>query len=223
MSLLKQEQQRLRKSRQHPIIYEDSSNVGLPDPTSVPTPPPELDTCLDVVSTVLANPNRATLLRVFFIAEDMSKFVSVGYYPARGYQPLAEFGGAKKLPLLLDAKQLQTMAKNIATLCNALSTNEHFSKKDGDFKMNTTGSYSIARVYLGKQYLSFTYVELSNLAYIMYVILNQLSFYTAAMTDVIAYTNTTHDSAIVAEPPSTGNKSINYYQLFEEIKSVLTV
>jgi len=83
--------------------------------------------------------------------------VSVAYIPARGYQPLAEFGGTKKLPLLLDAQQLQKMAENIATLCNALSTKEHFSKKDGDFKMNTTGTYRIARVYLGKQYLSFTY------------------------------------------------------------------
>jgi len=59
----------------------------------------------------------------------------VGYYPARGYQPLAEFGGAKKLPPLLDAQQLQTLAENIASLCNALSANEHSSKKDGDLKM----------------------------------------------------------------------------------------
>ena len=163
------------------------------------------------------------LRRVFFIAEDKSKFVSVAYFPARGYQPLAEFGGAKKLPLLLGAQQLQTMVENIATLCSALSTNEHFSKKDGDFKMNTTGSYRIARVYLGKQYLSFTYGELCNLAYNMYMIQNQLTFYTGAMPDVIAYINTAHDSATFAEPPSTENKSVNYYQLFEEIKSVLTI
>ena len=175
------------------------------------------------VSTVLANPNRAMLRRVFYIAEDKSKFVSVAYFPARGYQPLAEFGGAKKLPLLLDAQQLQTMAENIATLCNALSTNEHFSKKDGAFKMSTTGSYRIARVYLGKQYFSFTYGELCNLAYIMYMIQNQLMFYTAAMPDIIAYINTAHDSVTFAEPPSTANRSINYYQLFEKIKSILTV
>jgi len=46
------------------------------------------------------------------------------------------------------------MADNIAALCNALSANEHFSTKDGDFKMNTTGSYKIARVYLDKQFSS---------------------------------------------------------------------
>ena len=169
MPLRKQEQQRLRRPRQQPIIYEEDSNVGLPDAKSVPEPPPELDTCLDVVSTALANPNRAMLRCVFFIAEDKSKFLSLGHYPARGYQPLAEFGGAKKLPLPLNAQQLQRMADNIAALCNALSTNEHFSTNDGDFKMNTTGSYKVARVYLDKHYLPYTYEELRNLAYIMYM------------------------------------------------------
>ena len=94
MSLRKQEQRqsRGRHAASQPIIYEDS-NVGLPtDPKSVPAP--DLDTCLDVVGTALDNPNTALLRRVFFIAEDKSKFVSLGSYPARGYQPLAEFGGA---------------------------------------------------------------------------------------------------------------------------------
>ena len=57
----------------------------------------------------------------------------------------------------------------------------------------------------------------------MYMFQNQMTFYTVAMTDVIAYIVTAHDFVTFAEPPSTANKSINYYQLFEEIKSVLTV
>ena len=89
--------------------------------------------------------------------------------------------------------------------------------------MNTTGSYRNVRVYLNKQFLSFTYEELRNLAYIMYMIQNQMTFYIAAMTDVIAYIDTAHDCVTFAEPPSGANKSIIYYQLFEEIKSVLTV
>jgi len=77
-------------------------------------------------------------------------------------------------------------------------------------------------VYLGKQYLSFTYGELCNLAYIMYMIQNQLTFYTAAMPDVIAYINTLTTLLLLRSlpPPQT---NLNYYQLFEEIKSVLTV
>jgi len=55
------------------------------------------------------------------------------------------------------------------------------------------------------------------------MIQNQLTFCTAAMNDVIAYIDTAHDSVTIVEPPSTAHKAINYYQLFEEIKSVLTV
>ena len=145
---------------------------------------------METVATTLGDPNRALLRSVFFVAEDKSKYVSVGYYPARDYQPLAEFGGAKKLPLLLNVQQLQTMAENIAALCDALCTNEYYVK-EGDFRMNTTGSYRFASVYLGKQHMTFTY-ELRNLAYIMYMIENQMTFYIAAMTDVIAYIDTAH-------------------------------
>jgi len=57
----------------------------------------------------------------------------------------------------------------------------------------------------------------------MYMIQNQMTFYTAAMTDVIAYIVTALDSVTFVEPPSTANKSVNYYQVFEEIESVLIV
>ena len=88
-----------------PLIEEQE---GGPDPRLVRAP--ELNTCMETVATTLGDPNRALLRSVFFVAEDKSKYVSVGYYPARDYQPLAEFGGAKKLPLLLNVQQLQTMA-----------------------------------------------------------------------------------------------------------------
>jgi len=172
---------------------------------------------------IAENTHRALLRRVFFVAEDKSKYVSVSYYPARDYQPLAEFGGAKKLPLLLNAQQLQTTADNIAALSDDLYRNEHYKKTVGDFKMNTTGSYRVSRVYRGKPYVTFTYEELRNLAYIMYMIQNQMTFYLTAMTDVIAYIDTAHNSATYVEPPSTADKSINYYQLFEEHKSVLSI
>jgi len=106
----------------------------------------------------------------------------VGYYPTRDYQPLAEFGDTKKLHLLLNVQQLQSMAENIAVLCDALCKNEYYIKKDGDFRMNTTGSYRVARVYLGKQYMTFTYEELRYLAYIMCIFQNQMTFYIAAVT-----------------------------------------
>ena len=57
----------------------------------------------------------------------------------------------------------------------------------------------------------------------MYMIQNQMTFYIAAMTDVLAYIDTAHSSSTYVQPSSTADKSINYYQLFEKLKSVLTV
>jgi len=112
-----------RQQRQapQPIIYEEDSNAGL-DPKRVRAP--EFDTCLEVVTTELADPNRALLRRVFFVAEDKSKYVSVGYYAARGYQPLAEFGGAKNClgsSTFNSCKLWPKISRPCATLC--LQTN----------------------------------------------------------------------------------------------------
>jgi len=68
--------------------------------------------------------------------------------------------------------------------------------------------------------MTFTYDELRYLAYIMYTIQNQMTLYTAAMTDVIVYIYNAHSSTAYVQSHSNANRSINYYQLFEEIKSV---
>jgi len=73
MSARKQQQQRPRLHRQaasQPIIYEEDDSNGEPDSKRVRAL--ELDTCLEVVTSALSNPNRAMLRRVFFIAGDKS-------------------------------------------------------------------------------------------------------------------------------------------------------
>ena len=112
------------------------------------------------------------------------------------------------------------MAEHIRALCDALCTNEYYIGKDGDFRMNTTGSYRVARVYLGKQYLAFKLAELRQLSYIMFMIRNQMTFYMAANQDVLAYVNTALGTTTYVEPHENANTAINYYHLFEELKSV---
>jgi len=54
------------------------------------------------------DPKRFLLRRIFFIKEDKTKYVSVGFYSARDYQPLVEFGatlrGGSKSLILTDEK-----------------------------------------------------------------------------------------------------------------------
>jgi hypothetical protein len=60
---------------------------------------PELDVCNHYVENIslVFDPKRVLLPRTSFINEDYSKYVSVGFYPARDYQPLVEFEAYKKV------------------------------------------------------------------------------------------------------------------------------
>jgi len=42
------------------------------------------------------DPKRVLLRRMFFVNEDKTNDVSVGYYPARDYQPLVEYGAIRR-------------------------------------------------------------------------------------------------------------------------------
>ena len=54
------------------------------------------DICTYWPSNPAFDPKRALLLRMFFINEDKNKYMSVGFYPDRYYQPLVEFGAKRK-------------------------------------------------------------------------------------------------------------------------------
>jgi hypothetical protein len=53
------------------------------------------------------DPNKVLLRRVCFINDENSKYVSVGFYPAKNYQPLVEFGDAKILPITLTDQRVK--------------------------------------------------------------------------------------------------------------------
>jgi len=56
--------------------------------------PPEFDTCNFYVEAISPafEPKRVLLRRLFLIDDDRTKYVSVGFYPTRDYQPFVEFG-----------------------------------------------------------------------------------------------------------------------------------
>ena len=183
---------------------------------------PELGPCTYVeVITPAFDPNRVLLRRVFFLNDDKSNYVSVGFYPAQNYQPLVEFGGAKPLPMVLTADYVATMAVRLPSLVEATCQNEQYQCRPDDkvFIMNTTGSYRDARVTLDKHSLSFKLHELRNLLYKFYVVRNQLFMYTEAMSDVQSYVNAAMASENYVEPAPSAHRSVVYRQLFEELKS----
>ena len=115
-------------------------------------PTPHFNPCYNYVESVnpIFDPRRVLLRRTFFINEDCSKYLSVGYYAARDYQPLLEVGASTKMPVRLTEEHVRTFAEHLPRICEAMCSDEQYSCVDVEFKLQTTGTYHVARVYLGK-------------------------------------------------------------------------
>jgi len=94
--------------------------------------------------------------------------VLVGFYPAQNYHRLVEFGGTKLLPLVLTAEYVTILAERLPGLVEALCQNEQCQCRSEDkvFRVNSTGSYRVARFALDKHCISFKLHEVRNLLYI---------------------------------------------------------
>jgi hypothetical protein len=79
---------------------------------------PTFDSCKFVIKNInpLFDSKRVLQQRTFFINDDKSRYVSVGFYPTRNYQPLVEFGGARIAPLTLTDQQVTTLAIHLSRL-----------------------------------------------------------------------------------------------------------
>ena len=167
------------------------------------------------------DPNRVLLRHVFFMSDEKSRYVSVGFYQGRNYQPLVEFGGTRILPLVLPTDCVNIVVERLPGLVEAMYRNEQFvwSSEGGGSKIHCTKAYRIARFTYDKHWISLKLPELRILQYILHIITNQLNMYTEALGDFHAYVNTTMISCDFIEPPNPTSKSIVYRQLFDEIKS----
>jgi len=180
---------------------------------------PEFDSCnfYSEAVNLIFDPKRVLLRRLFFIDEDRTKYFSVGFYPARDYHPFVEFGSIKKngsTILILDDQQVDKMAECLPRLCESMCGNEQYGCKEGDFRLNTTGSYRIAPFYLDKQYTGLRLGDLQYLSRMCHVVQNQLKVYTLSLLDILAYMTVALTSVNYVEPAPNASKHIVYSQLF---------
>jgi len=188
--------------------------------------PPEFDNCQFYTEAVhlLFDPKRVLPRRLFFIDEDRTKYFSAGVYPARDNRPFVELRSVNKKRstiLILDDQQVNKMAECLPKICESMCGFKQYGCKEGNFRLNTTGSYRGARLYLDKQYISVRLVDLQYLLMMFQVIQNQLNAYTLSLSDVVAYTTMACTSVNFIEPPPNAIKHILYPQLFEELKTML--
>jgi hypothetical protein len=186
-------------------------------------PAPTLDTCNLLVESISRSfdPNRVLLRRLYFINDDKTKYVSVGFYPARNYQPLVEFGSSGNKPITLTKQHVTTMAQHLPRLCEAMCGDEQYQCIDGAFRLTTIGSYKTARLYPDKHYINHKLHDLHVLSNMFHVIQNQLTIYSFVMTDVLVYSVTALTSIAYVEPTPEMSKRILYEIFYEELKNVL--
>ena len=68
---------------------------------------------------------RVLLRRNFFLNEENTRYVSVGFYRADNYQVLAEFGGPRISSITLTEQHVKTLMEHLPPLCEAMHRCEH--------------------------------------------------------------------------------------------------
>ena len=116
---------------------------------------------------------------------------------------------------------MTTMAECLPRICEAMCGDAQYTCSDGAFRLNTTGSYRVARLFIEKQYITLKYLELRYLLHMFSVVQNQMNSYISALPDVMKYVIGALSSNTYFQPSRTASKLILYPQLFEELKTIM--
>jgi len=76
-------------------------------------PPKLVDACIHLEGQLLIDPNKVLLRRVFFLDPKKTKYISVGFYPARNYQLMVEIGCPKSIPIVLTNQHVKTLSEHL--------------------------------------------------------------------------------------------------------------
>ena len=103
-------------------------------------------------------------------------------------------------------------------LCNSMQCGELYTRKDGAFRLRASKTHNCARLYHGRQCVTFKLTDVRYLATMLHVVEALQSQYILAQADVMSYAYGVLGSLVFAEPQRSGNCPIQYDQLFAELK-----
>ena len=103
-----------------------------------------------------------------------------------------------------------TLAECLPRIYAAMCDDEQFACSDVIFRLNRTGSYRTAILYIEKQYITLKLQDLRYLINMLYIVHNQLNSYMAALPDLVIYVIPTLTSDTYVEPTSTARRLILY-------------
>jgi hypothetical protein len=87
-------------------------------------------------------------LRRFFINNEKSRYVLVGFYPAHDYQILVEFGGSRIQSIKRTYQHVSTLAEHLPELYDSVYLGKRYDYKDDEFRLQCSGTDSVFRMYL---------------------------------------------------------------------------
>jgi len=101
------------------------------------------DICTYWPTNPLFDPKSVLLRRLFFINEDRTKYVSVGFHPARDYQPLVEFGAILRggsNSIILGDEQLDTLVECLPAMRESMCGGDRVTRCEivGNFRLRKT-------------------------------------------------------------------------------------
>jgi len=169
------------------------------------------------------DPKRVLLRRLFFINEDRTKYVSVGFYPARDYLPQVEFGVLRRAggpkTLILGEEQVDALAETLPTLRGDMCSGgaRGCRCESGAFRLDVTRSGRTARLYVDSQFISLTLQDIEYLSRMFNIVQQQLRDYIVALQDVLPFVTNTLTSVTYVEPSPDASKNIDYPHLYEEL------
>jgi hypothetical protein len=99
--------------------------------------------------------------------------------------------------------------------------NEQYGHSEGPLRLNTTGSYRIARLYMYKSFVALKFQELHYLQNMFDIVQNQLNLYINALPDLMTYVISALSSDTYVEPAANASNLILYPCLFLELKTIL--
>ena len=169
------------------------------------------------------DPKRVLPRRMFFINEDKTKYVSVGFYPARDYQSLVEFGAIRRggsKSLILTDEQVATLADCLPALRDSMCVggDRVINKcESGNFRLHTPRRYGSARLFVGTEYISLTQPNMDYMVRVFHILQQQLRDYISAFPDLLSSVTSSRASTSFVEPAPNASKIIDYTHLYEEL------
>jgi len=158
---------------------------------------------------------RVLLRRMFFIFEDKTKYMSAGFYPARDYQPLVEFGailrGGSKSLILTDEK-ITALAYCLPAIRDSMCVggDRVFIKcESGNFRLYTPKRHGSARMFVGTDYISLPKPDMGYLVRVFHILQQQLRDYIIALPDVLSYVTSSLASASYIEPQPNASTNLD--------------